>query len=373
MDADDPDGEGLRRPPPDRDHAVEAHGHRRGPRRQAGRRTPSRRPTTGRRQPGRRPLGRHPGAVADPAGGVHDRGPGPPVGARRAQVPRRPDRRREARARSRRRRPPPTTPTSTDPDGTAPRHRLRRVGATTVTDLEPPARLPDRGRPAEVGDCAPRPRPTARGARTRPNIPGTSRSGRSSSRAGCAASAPIPTGWSAMLLLHDLVQIDSGTTIRCIWPATDGAIAAAEPRAAAACSASCPPADDAAFAALWREFEAGDTAEAAAARAIDIAQPLFQELYRPTARADRPRRPRGRPDHRPGRRARRRLARASMHHATSLLAGDAPRRVPPTSTAGCAFWSRRTGSRRCCAARPSATARGARTRRNIPGTSRCLR
>lgn len=72
----------------------------------------------------------------------------------------------------------------------------------------------------------------------------------------------------AMLLLHDLALIDAG-----------------DAEAARRLFSLLPEPQAAAFHALWTEVAAGETADAAAARAIDIAQPLFQELYQPSLSA----------------------------------------------------------------------------------------
>ncbi len=84
-----------------------------------------------------------------------------------------------------------------------------------------------------------------------------------------------------MLILHDLVEIDTGDTP--IHAANGAAHGSAAVHAAEAAAADCifglPPADQAAtFRALWAAFEAGATPEARFARALDRAQPVVQNL-----------------------------------------------------------------------------------------------
>lgn len=79
----------------------------------------------------------------------------------------------------------------------------------------------------------------------------------------------------AMLLLHDLVEIEVGD--QPIHLAHDSAaLHAAEDAAATRLFAMLP--DGPAMLALWREFEAGDSADARMAKRMDHAQPLFQVL-----------------------------------------------------------------------------------------------
>ncbi len=82
----------------------------------------------------------------------------------------------------------------------------------------------------------------------------------------------------AMILLHDLVEIDCGD--HPIHLTHDmAAVQAAEDAAARRLFAMLP--DGAAVLALWREFEAGETPDARMAKRMDHAQPLFQVLMAP--------------------------------------------------------------------------------------------
>jgi putative hydrolase of HD superfamily len=84
-----------------------------------------------------------------------------------------------------------------------------------------------------------------------------------------------------MLILHDLVEIDTGDTP--IHAANGTAHGSAAVKAAEAAAADrlfgLLPADLATdFRALWDEFEAGESPDARFARAIDRAQPVVQNL-----------------------------------------------------------------------------------------------
>ena len=88
--------------------------------------------------------------------------------------------------------------------------------------------------------------------------------------------APIDIGRVVeMLLVHDLVEIDAGDTF-----AYDD-VGARRPRRArgsappTASSRSCPRPQAADLRALWDEFEAGDTAEARFAHAVDRLAPML--------------------------------------------------------------------------------------------------
>lgn len=84
----------------------------------------------------------------------------------------------------------------------------------------------------------------------------------------------------AMILLHDLVEIDTGDhPIHLSHDAST--IAKAEERAAARLFSLAP--DGEALHALWREFEAAETPDARMAKRMDHSQPLFQVLM-----ADKP-------------------------------------------------------------------------------------
>jgi putative hydrolase of HD superfamily len=78
----------------------------------------------------------------------------------------------------------------------------------------------------------------------------------------------------AMLLLHDLVEIDAGDVP--IHAAGDPvARAAVEAAAADRIFGLLPPDQTTAFRALWDEFEAGVTADAIHARSLDRLQPVL--------------------------------------------------------------------------------------------------
>ncbi|MEM1302805.1 MAG: HD domain-containing protein [Pseudomonadota bacterium] len=81
----------------------------------------------------------------------------------------------------------------------------------------------------------------------------------------------------AMLLIHDLVEIDVGD--HPIHLQTDwGAVAAAEDAAAQRLFGLLPAPQGEEFLALWREFEANEARDAQVAKLIDTAQPMFQTL-----------------------------------------------------------------------------------------------
>ncbi len=80
-----------------------------------------------------------------------------------------------------------------------------------------------------------------------------------------------------MLLLHDIVEIDAGDAP--IHLDYDVAEQAAKERAAADRIFGLLPQDQAAeYRRLWEEFEAGETADARYARAVDRLQPLLLNL-----------------------------------------------------------------------------------------------
>src|SRR5690606_24940869 len=82
----------------------------------------------------------------------------------------------------------------------------------------------------------------------------------------------------AMLLLHDLVEIDVGDHPIHL-PHDAAVVQAAEDAAARRLFAMLPGGD--ALLALWREFESGQTEDARIARRMDHVQPLFQVLFAP--------------------------------------------------------------------------------------------
>ncbi|WP_050525492.1 HD domain-containing protein [Pseudorhodobacter aquimaris] len=87
----------------------------------------------------------------------------------------------------------------------------------------------------------------------------------------------------AMLLLHDLVEIDAGDhPIHLPNPGQ----AEAEEKAARRLFGLLPPALGTSMRQIWDEFEQGQSAEARFAKQIDHAQPLFQVLCAQTPRPD---------------------------------------------------------------------------------------
>jgi len=77
-----------------------------------------------------------------------------------------------------------------------------------------------------------------------------------------------------MLLVHDLVEIDAGDTFAYDVAANEGR-AERERVAAARIFGLLPDEQGAALRALWEEFEAGETADARFAAAVDRLQPLL--------------------------------------------------------------------------------------------------
>ena len=87
----------------------------------------------------------------------------------------------------------------------------------------------------------------------------------------------------AMILIHDLVEIDCGD--HPIHLAHDmAALAAAENAAAERLFGMLP--EGAALIALWREFEAGESPDARMAKRMDHVQPMFQALCAPAPLVD---------------------------------------------------------------------------------------
>lgn len=89
----------------------------------------------------------------------------------------------------------------------------------------------------------------------------------------------------AMILLHDLVEIDVGDQPIDL-PHDVDALKAAEAAAAKRIFGLLPPDLGANFLALWQEFEAGKSPDAAAAKRLDYSQPMFQVLYGQPPRDD---------------------------------------------------------------------------------------
>jgi putative hydrolases of HD superfamily len=82
----------------------------------------------------------------------------------------------------------------------------------------------------------------------------------------------------AMLLVHDLVEIDAGDLTVWATPEQQEAQEAAERAAADRIFALLPPGQGAALRALWDEFEERRTAEARFARALDRLQPMLANM-----------------------------------------------------------------------------------------------
>ncbi|MBI3561689.1 MAG: HD domain-containing protein [Gammaproteobacteria bacterium] len=80
-----------------------------------------------------------------------------------------------------------------------------------------------------------------------------------------------------MLLIHDLGEIDAGDTI--IYESEKPEIKKAEADGLARILQLLPEGKATEYSELWDEFEAGKTAEAKYARAIDRIPPLLQNLY----------------------------------------------------------------------------------------------
>jgi len=80
-----------------------------------------------------------------------------------------------------------------------------------------------------------------------------------------------------MLLIHDLVEIDTGDTI--VYRKNEET-ERAEAAAAERIFGILPVEQGRKFLDLWKEFEAGETAEARFALAVDRLEPLMQNIYR---------------------------------------------------------------------------------------------
>ncbi|MHC9237140.1 HD domain-containing protein [Pseudooceanicola sp. 502str34] len=89
----------------------------------------------------------------------------------------------------------------------------------------------------------------------------------------------------AMLLLHDLVEIDAGDQPIDL-PHDAVALAAAEAAAAERLFALLPADQGRAFRALWEEFEACDSPDARLAKSVDFAVPILQTWAASPRRAD---------------------------------------------------------------------------------------
>jgi putative hydrolases of HD superfamily len=83
---------------------------------------------------------------------------------------------------------------------------------------------------------------------------------------------------TAMLLLHDLVEIDAGDLFVYADDAQQERQEQAERAAADRIFALLPPEQAVSFRALWDEFEERRTAEARFARGLDRLQPMLQNL-----------------------------------------------------------------------------------------------
>lgn len=90
------------------------------------------------------------------------------------------------------------------------------------------------------------------------------------------ADTPVdPARVVAMLLVHDIVEIDAGDAPLHAPGIDRAALARAEQEAADRIFALLPPGQSTQFRALWDEFEAATTPEARFARALDRLQPLL--------------------------------------------------------------------------------------------------
>jgi putative hydrolase of HD superfamily len=100
--------------------------------------------------------------------------------------------------------------------------------------------------------------------------------------------APVGVNLSrviAMLLVHDLVEIDVGDHPIHL-PFDAGKVADAEHRAAARIFGLLPPDLGAPLLALWSEFEGATTPDARFAKRLDHIQPIFQVLHAPNPLSD---------------------------------------------------------------------------------------
>lgn len=77
-----------------------------------------------------------------------------------------------------------------------------------------------------------------------------------------------------MLLIHDVVEIDTGDTFLYDDTGRD-AVAADEQKAAERIFSLLPPKKASEFLSLWQEFEEGKTKDASFAKALDALQPLI--------------------------------------------------------------------------------------------------
>lgn len=93
----------------------------------------------------------------------------------------------------------------------------------------------------------------------------------------CAGDGVDPARVIGMLLIHDIVEIDVGDMpIHLSTPASlQGEL---EDKAAIRLFGMLPDAQGRELLALWREFEAGETADAKFAKALDRAQPLIANV-----------------------------------------------------------------------------------------------
>lgn len=101
---------------------------------------------------------------------------------------------------------------------------------------------------------------------------------------------PLPDGVSrdrviAMLLLHDLVEIDVGDQPIDL-PHDADALQQAEAMAAKRLFGLLPPDQAQSLLTLWQEFEAAETPDARAAKRLDYSQPMFQVLCAQPPRPD---------------------------------------------------------------------------------------
>jgi len=92
------------------------------------------------------------------------------------------------------------------------------------------------------------------------------------------AAGPIDiTRVMTMLMIHDIVEVDAGDTP--IHGVSNGNQAALEQKAAERIFGLLPENQNSALSGIWREFEAGLSADAQFAKALDRFQPLLVNIF----------------------------------------------------------------------------------------------